>query len=191
MTHLTSEQLAAGQDAVLRSPSDGGTLELVVARPDVDQREVLTSGELVVGQGLVGDNYVARGSRETDDGSAHPEAELNLMNSRAVDLVAGGDRDRWPLAGDQLFVDFDLSVANAPTGTRLAIGSAVIEVTAKPHNGCAKFSRRFGLDAAKWANSDPERRYRGINARVVQSGTITAGDAITKVPAPVAETAAR
>lgn len=185
MAHLTTDQLHAGQDAVADSPPDHGTLELVVARPDVDERTVLDEGELVVGEGLAGDNYRARGSTQTEDGGPHPEAELNLMNSRAVDLVADGDRERWPLAGDQLFVDFDLSVSNAPTGTRLGIGSAVIEVTAKPHNGCAKFAQRFGLDAAKWANSDPERRYRGINAVVVEAGTVKAGDTITKLdPTP-------
>ncbi len=182
MAHLSMDQLVAGQEAVIQSPGDQGTVEMVVARPAVDQRVVLDNGELVVGAGLVGDNYLERGSGETEDGSAHPEAQLNLMNSRAVDLVANRDRDRWPEAGDQLFVDFDLSTANAPTGTRLAIGSAVIEVSAKPHNGCAKFAQRFGIDAAKWANSDPDQRYRGINATVVQAGAVRPGDSITKLP---------
>lgn len=181
MAHLTTEQLVAGQDAVAESPSDLGTLELLVARPDVDERTVLDDGELIEGEGLAGDNYVARGNAKTPDGKAHPEAQLNLMNARAIDLVADGDRERWPLAGDQLFVDFDLSTANAPAGTRLAIGGAVIEVSAKPHTGCAKFAKRFGVDAAKWVNSDDARRYRGINAMVVQSGPIKAGDSITKI----------
>ncbi len=181
MAHLSMEQLIAGQDAVVRSPSDRGTVELIVARPEVDERKILDVCELLVGEGLSGDNYLQRGSATTPDGKAHPEAQLNLMNSRAIDLVANGDRDRWPLAGDQLFVDFDLSVGNAPTGTRLAIGSAVIEVSAKPHTGCAKFSARFGIDAARWANSDDERRYRGINAMVVQAGRIEQGDTITKL----------
>ena len=154
---------------------------MIVARPEVDERKVLDRGELLVGEGLAGDNYLQRGNAKTPDGAAHPEAQLNLMNSRAVDLVADGDRERWPLAGDQVFVDFDLSVANVPTGTRLAIGSAVIEVSAKPHTGCAKFGARFGMDAARWVNSDKELRYRGINAIVVQGGTIQPGDAITKI----------
>ncbi|MDH3682257.1 MAG: MOSC domain-containing protein [Acidimicrobiia bacterium] len=181
MAHLTMDQLVAGQDAVVDSPADNGTLELLVARPGVDQRDVLDSGELVVGEGLAGDNYVERGNPRAADGNADPEAQLNVMNSRAIDLVADGDRERWPLAGDQLFVDLDLSVANLPTGTRLAIGTAVIEVSAKPHTGCAKFAKRFGLDAAKWANSDPERRYRGINAIVVEGGSLKPGDTITKL----------
>ena len=181
MAQLSAEEFVARQSEVWGSPSDGGTLEMLVARPEVDAREVLEQGELIVGEGLAGDNYVARGNDKTEDGKAHPEAQLNLMNSRAVDLCADGDRSLWPLAGDQMFVDFDLSVSNVPTGTRLAIGTAIIEVTAKPHNGCAKFAQRFGQDAARWANSDKERRYRGINAAVVQAGTVKPGDTITKL----------
>ena len=181
MAHLSRAELDAGAEQVLGSPTDEGTVEMVVRRPDVDRREVVDEGRLEAGRGLVGDNYVERGSRETDDGSAHPEAELNIMNSRAIDLVADGDKDRWPLAGDQLFVDFDLSTTNAPTGTRLAIGEAVVEVTAKPHRGCAKFSQRFGLDARRWANSSEEHRFRGINARVVTDGAVRPGDPIRKL----------
>lgn len=181
MAHLTSDELIARQTEVWDSPGNDGTLVMVVARPEEDAREVLDVGELIVGEGLAGDNYVVRGSTKTEDGKAHPEAQLNLMNSRAVDLCADGDKSLWPLAGDQLFVDFDLSVSNAPTGTRLAIGTAVIEVTAKPHHGCSKFAQRFGQDAARWVNSDKERRYRGINAAVVQAGVTKPGDTITKV----------
>lgn len=122
-----------------------------------------------------------RGDPRTDDGSAHPEAQLNLMSSRAIDLVADGDRERWPLAGDQFFVDYNLSVENLPTGTRLQLGTAVIEVTAIPHNGCAKFADRFGKDAARWVNSSKVHRFRGINASVVEPGEVQAGDQITKV----------
>jgi len=178
VTHPTTAQLDAGIDHVAASPSDVGTVEMIVRRPAVDQREVLDVAELVVGEGLAGDNYIARGSRE---GPADPLAQLNIMNSRSLDLCAAGDRDRWPLAGDQFFVDFDLSPANAPTGTRLAIGSAVIEVSAKPHNGCAKFRDRFGVDAARWVNSRPDLRLRGINAMVVEAGTVRRGDAIRKL----------
>lgn len=184
MVHLSTEQLEAGAEAVRSSPTDNGTLRLLVRRPAVDEREVLDIGELVVGAGLVGDNYVERGNERTPDGAAHPEAQLNLMNASAVDLVADGDKDRWALAGDQMFVDLNLSRSNLPTGTRLAIGDAVIEVAAKPHNGCAKFAKRYGIDAARWVNSDDEQRYRGINAVVVQAGTVRQGDAITKLPAP-------
>lgn len=181
MAHLTTEQFEQRQADILNSPADDGTLEMLVARPDLGEREVLEYGELIVGEGLKGDNYVARGNARTDDGKAHPEAQLNIMNSRSVDLCADGDRSLWSLAGDQMFVDFDLSVTNIPTGTRLAIGTSVIEVAAKPHTGCAKFSERFGIDAARWVNSDKERRYRGINAMVVQAGVVKPGDKITKL----------
>lgn len=179
--HPNADQLAAGVADVQSSPSDGGTVEMIVRRPEVDAREVIAEGELVVGEGLSGDNYVARGSSRTPDGLAHPEAQLTLMNSRSVNLAACGDRSRWPLAGDQLFVDFDLSTDNAPTGTRLAIGSAVVEVSAKPHNGCAKFRERYGVDAARWVNSRDDLRLRGINAMVVQAGTVRTGDTIKKL----------
>jgi len=181
--HATRHHLDAGLAAVAASPADDGRLEMIVCRPEVDGRRVLEEGVLEVGAGLIGDNYLARGSSTTEDGSADPEAQLNLMNARAVDLVALGDRERWSLAGDQLFVDFDLSVTNAPTGTRLRIGSATLEVSAKPHRGCAKFAQRFGIEAARWVNSDDELRLRGINARVVEAGTVRAGDRITKLPA--------
>ncbi|WP_420450940.1 MOSC domain-containing protein [Ilumatobacter sp.] len=180
-THLSIDELTARQGVVDESPAEVGTVEMIVRRPDLAEREELDEGELVVGAGLVGDDYLTRGSRETPDGAPHPEAQLNLMSSRSIDLVAGGDRDRWKLAGDQFFVDFDLSTDNAPTGTRIAIGAAVIEVAAKPHRGCAKFTRRFGVDASRWVNSDPRRRFRGVNAIVVVGGVVRPGDAVRRL----------
>lgn len=173
--------LDAGLDHVLASPNDRGTVDLVVRRPDVDEREILDEGELIVGEGLAGDNYLQRGSSATDDGSAHPEAQINIMNSRAVDLVAGGDRSRWALAGDQLFVDLDLTTENLPVGTRLQVGTAVLEVAQKPHNGCQKFSARFGVDAVRWVNADRTQRRRGLNAIVVEAGVVRPGDDIVKL----------
>lgn len=177
----THEQLDAGATHLRASPSDDGTVELVLRRPAVGEREVLHEAELAVGVGVVGDNYLERGSASTPDGAAHPEAQLNIMSSRAIDLVALGDRERWPLAGDQLFVDLDLSVDNLPVGTRLRIGTAVIEVAAKPHTGCAKFRERFGIDAARWVNQAKEQRRRGLCAMVVEGGTVRAGDHIIKL----------
>ena len=179
--HRSTDELNAGLDDVIASPRGDGSIEMIVSRPEVDERVVLDEAELVVGQGLAGDNYIARGNPHTPDGAAHPEAQLTLMNSRAIDLVAAGDRTRWPLAGDQLFVDFDLSVANAPAGTRLAVGTAILEVSAKPHTGCSKFRDRFGIDAARWVNSRDDIRLRGINAMVVQHGVVRPGDEITKL----------
>jgi hypothetical protein len=180
-SHRTIDELDAGVDHLADSPRDGGTVVLVLRRPAIGEREVLDAAELRVGIGVLGDNYLARGSAATSDGRAHPEAQLNIMNSRAIDLVAGGDRDRWALAGDQLFVDLDVSVTNLPVGTRLRIGTAVVEVAAKPHTGCAKFRVRFGTDAARWVNQSRDQRRRGLCAMVVADGTVRPGDTITKL----------
>lgn len=180
--HLSAAELDAGLETFRASPTEIGVVEMIVRRPAVDEREVLEEAELVVGEGLVGDNYLERGSSTTDDGAAHPEAQLNVMNSRAVDLVAGGDRSRWPLAGDQLFVDLDLTTDHLPIGTRLRVGTAVIEVAQKPHNGCRKFSARFGVDAVRWVNADRSERRRGLNAMVVEPGVVRSGDEIVKLP---------
>ena len=180
--HLSAEELEAGLAEIRRSPRTEGRLAMLVRRPRTEEREILERGVLDIELGLVGDNWQARGSSSTEDGTAHPEMQLNLMNARAIDLITG-DKGRWHLAGDQLFVDLDLSGENLPPGTRLAIGTAVIEVTAVPHTGCKKFTARFGLDAMKFVNSPVGRELnlRGINAKVVQGGTIAAGDIISKL----------
>jgi hypothetical protein len=179
---LTMAELEAGLDEIRRSPKDEGLLELIVRRPRLDEREVLEQGELHLVDGLVGDTWNVRSSSKTPDGSPHPDMQLNIMNSRAIALVAH-DKDRWQLAGDQLYIELDLSAENLPAGTRLAIGSAVIEVTPTPHTGCKKFVARFGMDAMKFVNSPlgRELRLRGLNARVVQPGAIKVGDAVRKI----------
>jgi len=180
--HLTINELEAGLDDIRRSPKNAGSLAMIVRRPQTEAREVMETGELDVAQGLVGDNWKTRGSSMTADGSAHPDMQLNVMNARAIALIAQ-DKSRWQWAGDQLFVDLDLSEENLPAGTRLSMGSAVIEVTDQPHNGCKKFVERFGLDAMKFVNSEVGKalHLRGINAKVVKSGTIKVGDAVKKV----------
>jgi len=180
--HLTMAELEAGLDEIRQSPKDEGVLKLIVRRPQVDEREVLEEGVLDLSEGLLGDSWRRRSSSRTADGSAHPEMQLNIMNARAIALVAQ-DRDRWQLAGDQLFLDLDLSEQNLPAGTQLALGSAVIEVTAQPHTGCKKFVSRFGMDAMKFVNSPvgKELHLRGINARVVQPGAIRVGCVVKKI----------
>ncbi len=181
MAHRTPDELVVGLDDIRSSPTDVGTLELIVARPSVGERQVLDSATLDLAVGLVGDNWLERGSRHTDDGTAILDQQLNVINARLARLVAGDDVDRRALAGDQLHLDLDLSVENLPAGSRLTIGEAVIEVTPSPHTGCAKFTQRFGLDAMRFVNSEvgSALRLRGLCARVVQPGTIRAGDAVT------------
>jgi hypothetical protein len=184
MLHPGREMLEAGLEEVRASPADGGVLRMIVRRPAVGEREVLDEGELELAEGLVGDNWRTRGCSRTPDGSAHPDMQLNVMNARVIALVAQRP-ERWPLAGDQLFVDLDLSAANLPPGSRLALGSAVIQVTYQPHTGCRKFVERFGVEAMKFVNSPLGRqlRLRGINARVVRPGRIHTGCAVWKLPA--------
>jgi len=179
---LTKKELEFGLDHIRQSPKNHGVLKLIVRRPEDNQREVLEEGQLDFVEGLVGDNWRTRGSKRTTNGLGHPDMQLNVMNARAVAHLARS-KDRWQLAGDQLYVDFDLSEENLKAGDQLSIGSAIIEVTEIPHNGCKKFVERFGLEAMKFVNSPVGKQLhlRGINAKVVQPGTIKTGDVILKV----------
>ncbi|MAG36812.1 MAG: MOSC domain-containing protein [Dehalococcoidia bacterium] len=181
-SHLTTEQLEAELDHILQSPASGGPLLMIVRRPDVEEREVVGEGALDVAVGLVGDNWKTRGSASTPDGKANPAAQITMMNSRVLALLAQSE-ERWQLAGDQLIIDMDLRVENLPPGARLSIGSAVVEISEKPHTGCAKFADRFGKDALRFVSTSTGRslRLRGVNTRVVQSGTIRVGDVATKL----------
>lgn len=211
MTYRSRAQLDAGLADVVHSPLDQGRLALIVRRPASGVREVLAEAVLDPTLGLVGDNWSVRPSSQTPDRSPHPDMQLNVMNARVAALVAGpptplgdktaGDRavgvyavgngpmadhlpiDRRTLAGDQLYLDLDLSEANLPAGTRLYLGSAIIEVTAQPHTGCGKFSARYGVDALRFVNSTSGRRLRlrGLNARVIVGGTVRVGDVVAKV----------
>jgi hypothetical protein len=173
MQHVPLEELEAGLDHIRLAPKDAGLIELVVRRPATDEREVLEEGELDVTRGLRGDKWSSFG--------ADPATQLTLMNARVAALVAG-ERERWALAGDQLYVDLDLSTDNLPPGTRLLVGSAVIEISDEPHTGCGKFVRRFGVDAQRFVNSvtGRELNLRGVNAVVRTGGVVRCGDAIRK-----------
>ncbi|HMQ04943.1 MAG TPA: hypothetical protein PKD26_13565 [Pyrinomonadaceae bacterium] len=178
--HRTFTEIEDGMADVLGSPKDVGTLEMIVRRPAVNEREVLETGQLDIENGLVGDNWLTRGSSRTRDGRGHPEMQVNVMNYRFALLIAGS-RERVPLAGDQLYADLDLGKENLRPGTRILVGPAVIEVTAIPHLGCKKFVERFGIDAMKFANSEFGRLHnlRGINVKIVQAGEIRVGDPVT------------
>ena len=182
LTHLSKTELEAGLDYIRESPHNDGVLEMIVRRPAVDERESVREGELTLETGLVGDSWNARPSKTTPDGSADVNAQITLMNSRVIALLAQ-DEERWSLAGDQLYVDMDLSIENLPAGMQLTIGSAVIEISAKPHTGCVKFSARFGVEAHKFVNSKEGSplRLRGVNTKVIQGGVIRVGDGVRKV----------
>ena len=176
------EELEAALDHLRAAPKDEGVLQLIVCRPDVEQRRVLDEAELDPLKGLIGDNWTVRPSSKTPDGSPHPEMQINIMNSRVTALVAQ-DKDRWQLAGDQLYIDMDLSKENLPAGARIQVGSAVLEVSPLPHTGCHKFVSRFGAEAMKFVNSTvgKELCLRGINAKVVQGGVVKVGQVAKKI----------
>jgi hypothetical protein len=163
------------------SPRDEGVLRGLVRRPDTERRMIVDEARLDEAEGLVGDNWRARGSSSMPDGAANPEAQLTLMSVRVLAAIEP-DPDRWALAGDQLLVDFDLSPGNLPPGSRLLVGDVELRVSEKPHTGCAKFSARFGPDALRWINTPEgrEERLRGLHARVIRGGTVRLGDAVRK-----------
>jgi len=180
--HLTMEELEAALDHLRGAPKDEGVVKLIVRRPQVDEREVIDVAELDPVGGLIGDSWIRRGSRRTLDGSPHPDMQINIMNARVTALVAQ-ELERWQLAGDQLYIDMDLSKENLPAGSRIAIGSAVLEVSPLPHTGCHKFVARFGLEAMQFVNSTvgKELCLRGINAKVVQGGVVKLGNKAKKL----------
>ena len=180
--YRTIIQLEAGIDHIMQSPQSNGRLEMIVARPKTDERMILQNGRLNIEDGLEGDNWKNKAFWGTKTGLTHPEMQITLMNSRVIQLIAG-DQSCWPAAGDQLYVDLDLGIANLPPGTRLQIGSAIVEITNEPHTGCKKFANRYGMDAVKFVNSVQGRQLnlRGVNAKVIAAGDINVGDAIKKL----------
>jgi MOSC domain-containing protein YiiM len=173
--HRSLDDLNTRYDGFEPSPTNQGTVKLIVVRPDHDVRETPQTTEVTSELGLTGDHW-SKGKY-----ADRPEMQVAIMNSRVLDLIAGG-RGRWALAGDNLIADLDLSTSNLPPGQRLAVGSAVLEVTEIPHRGCAKFSTRFGADALRFVNRGrgKDLRLRGVYARVTQPGRISVGDLITK-----------
>lgn len=181
--HLSMTEIETSLAEQGSSPADNGTVEMIVCRPDRGERLVLEQAEFNLIDGLVGDSWKMRSSRDMPDGGPNPDAQIAIMNSRTIHALTQ-DRSVWPLAGDQLFLDLDLSADNLPPGQRLAIGSVILEVTALPHTGCGKFNEHFGSNATKLVNSREGRaaRRRGINTRIVQAGTIRVGDVVRKIP---------
>jgi hypothetical protein len=168
--------------AVEAAPRDHGTLHAIVRRPERDRREVVARAVLDLETGLEGDDWIVRGSSSMPDGRANPDSQLTIMSVRVLAAIEP-DESRWALAGDQLLVDLDLSVANLPAGARIRVGETELVISETPHTGCAKFSARFGSDALRWINSPLGRdlRMRGVNARVARGGAVQVGDIIRKV----------
>jgi MOSC domain-containing protein YiiM len=183
--HRSRDELEAALEHVRGAPPDEGRVELIVCRPEREERTVCEHVELSTTLGAVGDMWATRPSTSSPDGGPHPDRQVTLVNARAIAAIAGG-KEHWALAGDQLYVDLDLSRASLPAGTQLAIGSAVIEITAEPHRGCAKFRERFGIEAVRFVNSPAGRdlNLRGVNARVLRDGTVRVGDTVRKVSVP-------
>jgi MOSC domain-containing protein YiiM len=183
--HLTRAELAAGLPDILAAPADEGVLRAIVVRPSSGERRELATCEISLAGGVHGDHWAQGCWMSTDDGRPHPDVQICIMSARCIALIAQ-DRANWPPAGDNLFIDMDLSSGNLSPGQRLAIGSAVIEITPVPHNGCAKFVERYGRDACVFVNTGEGKRLRlrGIYARVVQDGRVSVGDRVRKlVPA--------
>ena len=180
--HLSLEELQEGLSEILRSPQDRGALRAIVIRPEVEARVSLQQCELSPDGGVHGDNWARGCWMSLPDGRPHPDVQVTIMNARTIGLIAQ-DEARWPLAGDNLFVDLDLSADNLPPGTRLSVGSALLEITAVPHKGCKKFAQRYGVDATRFVNSRDGLRLhlRGIYARIVERGVVAVGDAVAKL----------
>ncbi|MCY3893568.1 MAG: hypothetical protein OXF65_09735 [Acidimicrobiaceae bacterium] len=180
--HRSSAELEAALAHIRQAPADNGTIELIVRRPAEDAREVLDEAEINEAEGIAGDTWNQRSSPSSADGGPHPDAQITIMSARSAAVVIG-PVERWPLAGDQIYADLDISHATLPAGAQLRLGDAILEVTAKPHRGCAKFAARFGRDALRFVNTGEGRdlRMRGVNCRVVQPGTVRAGDPITRL----------
>lgn len=187
--HRPMADLEPGLRHLLEAPRDSGALELIVIRPAKDQRTPLDAVWLSPAEGAQGDAWAKGCWKSLPDGRPDPAVQLTIMSSRLARLVMGDDKAHWALAGDQLVADLDLSEVNLPPGQRLAVGEAILEITAEPHRGCAKYKARFGDDALRFISTDEGRRLnlRGIYAKVVQAGRVRIGDAITKVDRPPSE----
>jgi MOSC domain-containing protein YiiM len=181
MKYVTQPEIDQRLPWVLESPSDTGSVELLVVRPQTNQRKTLTNILFSPEIGATGDNWKTQCWKKLSTGQADPVVQVAIMNARMIDVLAG-EQSRWPLAGDQLFVDFDLSVANLSPGDRLQIGGTVLEITAEPHRGCRKFKQRFGSAALHCVNSPQgdAHRLRGVYAKIIAAGEVRVGDVIHK-----------
>ncbi len=176
---VSAAEIEAGMAHVAASPKDAGRVEAIFIRPETDEREALQEVRISPEGGVEGDRWSRSGREEK---APDPRSQVSLMNVRVLNLIAP-DKERWPMAGDNLIVDLDLDVENLPVGQRLSIGNAVLEVTEVPHPGCKKFLARYGKDAMGYINANERKdlRLRGVFAKVIEPGTVSVGDTIDKV----------
>lgn len=176
------KQLSSMLDQVLSGPKDNGTLDLIVMRPETERRVVPASITVRKAEGVPGDHWITGSGYALDDGTGDPDAQICIMMSRCIRAIAG-DKEFWPPAGDNFFIDMDLTPENMPPGTRFAIGSAEFVVTKLKHNGCQSFIDRYGRDACLFVNTGVGKklRLRGIYARVTKEGTVSTGDRVWKL----------
>lgn len=180
--HLTRAELEAGIPHIENSPKDDGSVEAIVVRPEPGQRRDVPSCDVSLAGGVHGDRWAKGRGGNAENAAPHPDVQICIMNSRAIALIAQ-ERANWPPAGDNLFIDLDLRPENLAPGQRLSVGTAILEVTAEPHNGCSAFIERYGRDACVFVNTGigKQMRLRGIYARVAKGGRISVGDRIRKV----------
>ena len=175
-------ELEAAIPDILAAPKLAGAVEMIVVRPAAGLRETPGRVGVSLEGGVAGDHWAKGCWRTTDAGEPHPDVQICMMSARTIRAIAG-EPEHWPAAGDNLFLDMDLSPANMPPGTRFAIGTAGFVVTAEPHDGCQSFIDRYGRDACLFVNTGRGRalRLRGIYARVTRDGEIAVGDRVLKL----------
>lgn len=190
MAHRTMADLKAALPHILAAPKDGGDLRMIVVRPASGQRETPATARLTGAGGVEGDHWSKGCWRTTEAGDPHPDVQICMMSSRTIEAIAG-DPENWAPAGDNLFLDLDLTPDNLATGDRLEIGTTLLEITAEPHHGCQSFIDRYGRDACLFVNLGDGKRYalRGRYARVLRDGDITVGDTVTVIRAETTESA--
>jgi MOSC domain-containing protein YiiM len=157
--------------------SDNGHVAMLMRRSEGGRREVLERVELSPEAGIPGDAWVRAQNPKRD-------MQIAVMQKNVAELIANGQP--LPLFGDCLILDLDLATANLPAGSRLRVGSAILEVTPEPHNGCRKFRARFGDDALRFVSMRElrHRNLRGIYMRVAEAGEVRTGDAVAVLSRP-------